>query len=650
MDRLMEKLIDTLALPSALRSCSVDDLQLVADELRNELIDSVSESGGHFASSLGVTELTVALHSVFETPDDRIVWDVGHQGYIHKMLTGRRGRMGSVRQKGGISGFLKRNESEYDTFGAGHAGTSISAAVGMAVALKQKHENATLDDSLECPRSVVAVIGDGSITAGMALEALNHAGDLGLSNLIVVLNDNDMSIAPNVGAMSWLFSQAVTSDFSNKARQCFKGLHKKGLIPELVYKAIDRAEEATQSWMCAAAMLFESFGFRYIGQVDGHDMGQLIHALRRAKTQDVPVLVHVRTKKGAGFEPAEVDPVTWHGVVPFDRSKGVMKKSSAASAPSYTKVFSDTLIKLAHDNPKIVGITAAMPGGTGIDAFQKAFPERTFDVGISEQHAVTFAAGLACEGLRPVCAIYSTFLQRGFDQVLHDVGIQKLPVVFAMDRAGVVGNDGETHHGLYDISYLRVIPDMVLFAPRDENELQHALYTATTLDCPVAVRYPRGNGQGVPMDSGCRSLPIGKAEVLQKGKDILFLCSGPSVYTALEAAAEISSSIGLSSTVVDMRCIKPLDQEILLSLVPQHRTVCTIEDHTIVGGFGAAILEELQLLGITIDSAQFLRFGAPDSFVHHANQSEQHSECGYDVGGVVKTLLSTLSYSKVVGI
>jgi 1-deoxy-D-xylulose-5-phosphate synthase len=641
----MDKLIDTLSLPSDLRTCSADKLQTIADELRNELIDSVSKSGGHFASTLGVTELTVALHSVFNTPEDRIVWDVGHQCYVHKMLTGRRNQMHTVRQKDGVSGFLKRNESEFDTFGAGHAGTSISAAVGMAVALKQK----ALATGTT-PESVVAVIGDGSITAGMALEALNHAGDLGLSNLIVVLNDNDMSIAPNVGAMSWLFSQAVTSDFSNKARQCFKGLHKKGLIPELVYKAIDRAEEATQSWMCAAAMLFESFGFRYIGHVDGHDMGQLVNALQRAKTQDVPVLVHVRTKKGAGFEPAEEDPVTWHGVVPFDRTQGVMKKSgSAPAAPSYTKVFSDTLIKLAKADPTIIAITAAMPGGTGIDAFQKEFPERTFDVGICEQHAVTFAAGLACEGLRPVCAIYSTFLQRGFDQVLHDVGIQKLPVVFAMDRAGVVGNDGETHHGLYDISYLRIIPDLVLFAPRDENELQHALYTSTKLDCPVAVRYPRGNGQGVAMDDSFRSLPIGKAEVLQKGRDILFLCSGPSAYTALAAAKEISSKLGLSSTVVDMRCIKPLDQDLLTSLVPQHRTVCTIEDHTIVGGFGSAILEELQLLGITIDSAQFLRFGAPDAFVHHANQSEQIAACGYDVDGIVAALMETLSFSKVVG-
>lgn len=632
----MSKLIDSLNLPHDLRSLDTSALRTVCDELRDELIETVSRCGGHFASSLGAAELTVALHHMFESPRDRIVWDVGHQGYIHKMVTGRRAQLSTIRKRGGISGFLKRCESEHDAFGAGHAGTSISAAVGMKVAL----------ESIDPDRYVVAVIGDGSMTAGMAFEALNHAGHLGLKRFIVVLNDNEMSISPNVGAISWLFSKAVTSKTSTIARSRFKNWYRKGYVPELVYKAIDRAEEMTQGFFAGAAMLFEAFGFRYIGPVDGHNIDELVKALEHAKQQDVPVLLHTYTVKGKGYEPAEEDPITWHGVSPFERSRGefVGKGGATPEPPTYTAVFADTVLELARRDRNVVAITAAMLGGTGLDKVQSVLPEQVFDVGICEQHAVTFAAGLACEGVRPICAIYSTFLQRAYDQVVHDVCIQNLPVVLAMDRGGVVGNDGETHQGVFDISYLRSLPNMVLMAPKDEGELRHMLYSALEYRCPVGVRYPRGNGVGADLASELQLLPLGKAEIVQHGSEVLFLCYGPVLGYADQVAHRLRQEHNISSTVVNMRFAKPLDGELLAHQVPTHRLVVTVEDHALTGGFGAAVIEHINDHHLSLQS-EVERFGVRDEFVPHASQAEQHAAQGYDAAGIYMRVCARLGIS-----
>lgn len=628
----MVKLIDSIELPSGLHALDTEQLQQVCDELRDELIDTVSKAGGHFASSLGATEISVALHHIFNTPQDRIVWDVGHQAYIHKMLTGRRSQLGSIRTRNGISGFLKRSESEFDTFGAGHAGTSISAATGMAVALNKSAPD----------RHVVAVIGDGSLTAGMAFEALNHAGHLGLPNLIVVLNDNEMSISPNVGAISWLFSKAITSSCSTIVRSRFKNWYRKGYVPEVVYKAIDRFEDLTQGLFCGAALLFESFGFRYIGPVDGHNIRELVEALENAKQQDVPVLIHAYTTKGKGYEPAEEDPVKWHGVTPFIRDQGQfiasMKSGEAkVTPPTYTSVFADTVIELSKRDPRIISITAAMLTGTGLDKVQDALPEQVFDVGICEQHAVTFAAGLTCEGKLPICAIYSTFLQRAYDQVVHDVCIQNLPVIFAIDRGGAVGNDGETHQGVFDVSYLRSIPNIVVMSPKDEAELRQMLYSATEYRCPVAVRYPRGNGAGVAIKRDFELLPIGKGEVVQRGSNILLLCLGPVTQYAQAAADRIALEAGFSPTVVNMRFAKPLDVELLQREIPRHAIVATIEDHALMGGFGSAVLEEINDSKIPL-SSPLIRFGVKDHFLAHASQAEQHAQEGFDPVSIFQRL------------
>lgn len=635
----MGKLIDTLTLPGDLRRLSAKELKQVASDLRDELIDSVAASGGHFASSLGATELTVVLHHLFNTPDDRLVWDVGHQAYIHKMLTGRRERLASIRKKGGVSGFLKRSESAYDAFGAGHAGTSISAAAGMAMAFQRDHPE----------RYSVAIIGDGSLTAGMAFEALNHAGHLGLRNFIVVLNDNEMSISPNVGAISWLFSKAITSKTSTVVRNRFKNLYRKGYVPELVYRAIDRAEEAAQGFFAGPAMLFESFGFRYIGPVDGHNIDELLSAFESAKRQDVPVLVHAYTQKGKGYEPAEADPITWHGVNPFNRSRGefVAGKAAVRPIPTYTGVFAETMIELGRKDANVVGITAAMLGGTGLDRFQAELPEQCFDVGICEQHAVTFAAGLACEGYRPVCAIYSTFLQRAYDQVVHDVAIQKLPVVFAMDRGGVVGNDGETHQGVFDIPYLRTVPHMVIMSPRDENELRHMLATAVCHDGPIAVRYPRGNGLGVALDPELKTLEIGRGEVLQAGADVLLLCFGPLVDYGRQVAERLERECGVTTTLVNARFAKPLDVELLEREIPRHRVVATLEDGALAGGFGSAVLECINDRDIALQSPM-QRFGVGDEFVPHASQAEQHALNGYDPAAIFAALAACFETQAVV--
>jgi 1-deoxy-D-xylulose-5-phosphate synthase len=652
------RLLDTLELPHQLRSLSIGELEQLAAELRDELIDTVSASGGHFASSLGATEITVALHHVFNTPHDRLIWDVGHQAYIHKMLTGRREQMASIRTKNGVSGFLKRSESPFDAFGAGHAGTSISAAVGMRIGLDRsaKHgggaaaaapESAPAEAAVgagESERFVVPVIGDGSLTSGMVFEALNHAGDLGLKRFIVVLNDNEMSISPNVGALSWLFSRAVTGATGSRARTKVKELYRRGYVPEVLYRALDRAEEATQGFFSSPAMLFEAFGFRYIGPIDGHSMPDLVQALRNATLQDIPVIVHCHTTKGKGYEPAEEDPIVWHGVTPFDRSKGEFKSPASPppkKVPSYTAVFAETLTELARADSKIVAITAAMLSGTGLDKMALELPEQVFDVGICEQHAVTYAAGLACEGLRPVAAIYSTFLQRAYDQVIHDVCIQRLPVVFAIDRGGVVGNDGETHQGVFDIAYLRTVPEITIMSPKDENELRHMLFTATRSDsgCPgaVALRYPRGNGVGVPLDPTLCEVPIGVGEVLRRGTQVAFICFGPIVQTALKAAAVLEAEDGVSCTVINARFAKPLDRALLHAEVPRHDLVCTVEDHAIDGGFGSAVLECINDDQIAVRHP-VVRLGVQDNFVPHATQAEQHQLNGYDVAGLVATV------------
>lgn len=627
-----EKLIETIKLPEDLRSLTLTELEQVASELRDELIDTVSASGGHFASSLGATEITVALHRVFDTPHDRLIWDVGHQAYVHKMLTGRRSKMSGIRTKDGISGFLKRSESPFDAFGAGHAGTSVSAAVGMKVALK----------GLDPSRYVCAIIGDGSLTSGMAFEALNHAGDLGLKKFIVLLNDNEMSISQNVGALSWLFSKAVTGETSSKARKTFKDLYRKGYVPDFLYKAIDRAEEATQGFFSSPAMLFEAFGFRYIGPVDGNNIGEVIHALENAKRQDIPVIVHCRTVKGKGYEPAEEDPIMWHGVVPFDRSKGEFKSASTPTppkkVPSYTGIFADTLIDIAKADKRVVGITAAMPSGTGLDKLQKELPEQFFDVGICEQHAVTYAAGLACEGARPVAAIYSTFLQRGYDQVVHDVCIQNLPVTFAIDRGGVVGNDGETHQGVFDIAYLRSIPNLVIMSPKDENELRHMIFTGVQRNGPTAIRYPRGNGSGVALDANLAPLPIGKGEIIRKGEDALLIAFGPIIANALKAADILAFKHNITCAIINARFAKPLDKELLRAELPNYPIVCTIEDHAIAGGFGSAVIEFSNDEGIALQSP-IKRFGVGDAFVPHATQGEQHALNGYDAESIVSSIL-----------
>ena len=627
----MAKIIDSVPLPSGLRELSEPELEAVVTELRDELIDSVATTGGHFASSLGAAEITVVLHHLFETPQDKLVWDTGHQTYIHKMLTGRRDRLKSIRQKGGLSGFLRRSESEFDTFGAGHAGTSVSAAVGMATALQKSDPE----------RHVVAVIGDGSLTSGMVFEALNHAGALGLKNLIVVLNDNEMSISPNVGAISWLFSKTVTSRASTIARSGIKAMVEKGYVPRFVYRALDRAEEATQGFFATPSMLFEAFGFRYIGPVNGHSVTDLKTALVNAKRQDVPVLVHAVTAKGYGYEPAEWDPLKWHATTPFDRKQGEVISVSPAKVtpPAYTKVFSNALIAEAKADPKVVAITAAMPTGTGLDAFDRELPQQFFDVGICEQHAVTFAAGLACEGFKPICAIYSTFLQRAFDQVLHDVCIQNLPVIFALDRGGLVGNDGETHQGLFDIGYLRLIPNMTVMAPKDEAELVEMLHTAIMHNGPIALRFPRDNGIGCQIPSQPQALPIGKAEVLVQGSEILIIALGTCVQTALAVGKLLNSGIGIEPTVVNARFAKPLDKDLLAELAPSHQLVCTIEDHALSTGFGSAVLECLSDNGIELQN-DLLRFGVPDRFISHASRSEQLTECGLDADSIQRAILN----------
>ena len=605
--------LDRIQWPRDLRGLTLDELQVVSDELRTFVIDAVSKTGGHFASGLGAVELTIALHYVYQTPRDLLVWDVGHQTYPHKVLTGRKARLQTIRQKGGLSGFTNRSESEYDPFGAAHASTSISAALGMAAGRDERGED----------YEVVAIIGDGGLSGGVAMEGLNQAGYL-KRKLLVILNDNDMSISPNVGAMSGYLLRIARGQIYNRVRNDVANILKKLPAGQRLAGLAENLEDGLKKALVPGT-LFEELGFKYVGPIDGHSIPTLVRTLRDVKKMPGPVLLHVRTLKGKGYELAEKDPVYWHGPSPFKVETGEVAKKSMR--PTYTAVFGDTLAELAEKDPRIVGITAAMAEGTGIDRFQKRFPERAFDVGICEQHAVLFAAGMATQGLKPVCAIYSTFLQRAYDQIMHDVCLMDLPVVFSLDRAGVVGADGPTHHGAFDLTYLRVFPNMMVAAPKDENELRHLLATAFTTGHPTAIRYPRGNGWGVTLDPEAKPLPIGKGEVLRVGKDGLILAVGDPVLPALRAAERVASLGGPSVTVVNARWVKPLDRELLSQLVRDGARIVTVEENALAGGFGSAVMEALEEMGI---SARVKRIGIPDRFVPHATQQEQRKELELD--------------------
>lgn len=609
------KFLDKINSPADVKKLSVPQLEQLAKEIRQLLISVISHTGGHLAPNLGVVELTLALHKVFNTPEDKIIFDVGHQAYIHKIITGRREQFPTLRQYGGLSGFPKRSESEHDAFGTGHSSTSISAALGMACARDLQGED----------YNVVAVIGDGSMTGGMAFEALNNAGMLH-KNMIVVLNDNEMSISKNVGAMSEYLYQLRTGETYNKIKNDIEGWLKNMEFGSDVLKAIRRLKGSVK-YLMVPTSIFEELGFTYLGPVDGHDLDGLLDVLQAAKKIDGPVMVHVLTKKGKGYKPAEESPNKFHGTGPFDIATG--KKITNPNAPvSYTEVFGKTLSKLADTDDKIVGITAAMPDGTGLNIFAEAHKDHFFDVGIAEQHAVTAAAGMAAAGMKPVAAIYSTFMQRAYDSIMHDICMQKLHVTLCLDRAGLVGDDGYTHHGVFDYAYLRSIPNMTIMAPKDENELQHMLKTALDFDGPVSVRYPRGSGVGVALDTQWQDLPIGKAEVLRTGKDVCFWAIGSMVQTALDAA-ELLEAQGISAGVVNMRFAKPLDVELLREHAQSYGKIITLEEGVLAGGVGSAILEELnenKLLG----QCDVRCFGIPDEFVMHGDKKLLFRDLGLD--------------------
>jgi len=621
-------LLDTLSGPEDLRRLDEARLPQVADELRRETIDAVSVTGGHLGAGLGVVELTVALHYVFKTPEDRVIWDVGHQAYPHKILTGRRDRIRTLRQGGGLSGFTRRSESKFDPFGAAHSSTSISAALGMAVAR----------DLSGATRNVVAVIGDGAMSAGMAYEAMNNAGHL-KSRLIVVLNDNDMSIAPPVGAMSGYLSRLISSRPYLSLRQIGKQMAR--AFPRPFEKAAKRAEEYARG-LVTGGTLFEELGFYYVGPVDGHKIEHLLPVLKNARDAklDRPVLIHCVTQKGKGYGPAEQSADKYHGVAKFDVITGTQVKA-AANAPSYTSVFAKALIAEAEADQKIVAITAAMPSGTGLDKFAERFPARNFDVGIAEQHAVTFAAGLATEGYKPFAAIYSTFLQRGYDQVVHDVAIQKLPVRFAIDRAGLVGADGATHAGAYDIAYLACLPDFVVMAAADEAELMHMVATAASIDDrPSAVRYPRGEGVGIELPARGTPLEIGKGRILRKGGKIAILSLGTRLGEAMKAAEELAAR-GLPATVADARFAKPLDEDLIRRLAREHEVLITIEEGS-VGGFASHVLQFLATAGLLDNGLKIRPMTLPDRFVEHNSPATQYDDAGLNARHIVATALAAL--------
>ncbi len=619
----MPEILASIDSPEDLKSLSVPDLERLSGEVRETILRVCAENGGHLAPSLGVVELTIALHRVFNSPRDRIIWDVGHQAYAHKILTGRRDAFSTLRRLGGVSGFPKRRESPHDAFDAGHSSTSISAALGFAVArdLKKEHDK------------VIAVIGDGSMTGGLAYEGLNNAGHLN-RDLIVILNDNEMSIAENVGALSSFLNRTMTSEFIHRIKKELEGFLSgvdSGVGRGILHLA-RKAEESLKG-LFTPGMLFQAFGFDYIGPIDGHNLERLIETLEGVKRFDHAVLVHVITKKGKGYGPAEENPSLFHGVGPFDRESGEVRSTKGAP-PSYTAVFGETIRSLAAEDESIVAITAAMPEGTGLTKFAGEFPDRFFDVGICEQHGVTFAAGLAAEGLRPVFAVYSTFLQRAYDQVF-DVCLQNLPVVFAIDRAGVVGADGPTHHGAFDLSYLRTFPNMTIMAPEDENELRHMLATALRMEGPVAVRYPRGSGRGVPQDDAFESLPIGKAKMLRQGSDGALLAVGAMVRPALEAAESLVDE-GISLSVVNARFVKPLDRETILESARRTGAIITLEENALDGGFGSAVLELLEEEGV--EGVRVRRLGYPDRYLEQGEQYELRAMCGLDTEGIMKSV------------
>ncbi|WP_297324492.1 1-deoxy-D-xylulose-5-phosphate synthase [Nitrosomonas sp.] len=612
----MYPLLDIINSPSQLRELDQKKLPQFAKELRSFLIESVAKTGGHLSSNLGTVELTVALHYVFNTPYDQLVWDVGHQTYAHKILTGRRDGMSKLRMQGGIAGFPRRDESEYDAFGTAHSSTSISAALGMAVAARLNKTD----------RRAVAIIGDGAMSAGMAFEALNNAGVMD-ANLLVILNDNDMSISRPVGALNNYLAKLMSGRFYATARRA--GEKVLGVVPPMLELA-KRAEEHVKG-MVTPGTLFEEFGFNYIGPIDGHDLDVLVTTLNNIKLLEGPQFLHVVTRKGAGYKVAEEDPILYHGVGKFDPEKGIVAKS--AGKPAYTQIFGDWLCDMAAQDSRLIGITPAMREGSGLVRFSQEYPERYFDVGIAEQHAVTFAAGAACDGLKPVVAIYSTFLQRAYDQLIHDVAIQNLPVVFAIDRAGLVGADGPTHAGSFDLSYLRCIPNMTVMAPSDENECRQMLYTAFKLDTPSAVRYPRGTGTGVQVQREMQALPIGRGEIRRQGKKIAFLAFGSMLTPCLEAAEE------LNATVANMRFIKPLDDDLVASLAASHDLLVTVEENTVMGGAGGAVTESLNSQRI---GAQVLQLGLPDIFIDQGDPAQMLVDCGLDKNGLIKSVRSIL--------
>jgi len=624
------KYLDGINSPKDLKALKRSELPQLAKEIRRVIIETVSRTGGHLAPSLGVVELTIALHYVFHPPNDKIIWDVGHQAYTHKLLTGRRERFHTLRQHGGLSGFTRMSESPYDAFSTGHASTSISAGLGMACGKYLKKET----------DKVIAVIGDGSMTGGLAYEGLNQAGDL-RKDLIVVLNDNEMSIARNVGVLSSFLSRKLSAKYFVALREELKEFLRS--LPKFgsdVYNLAKRTEESFKAFI-TPGMLFEAFNFNYFGPIKGHRLDHLIDTLENVKEMHTPVLFHVTTRKGKGYPPAERNPSYYHGVGCFEIKTG-NGISSKEKAPTYTEVFGKTLIELARENENIVAVTAAMPEGTGLKAFSEAFPERSFDVGIAEQHAVTFSAGMATEGFRPVVAIYSTFLQRAYDQLIHDVCLEAHPVVFAMDRGGIVGEDGPTHQGLFDLSYLRSLPNMVVMAPKDENELRHMLKTALDHPGPIALRYPRGCGVGVPTEDEFRVLPIGKAEVLATGTDVVILGIGVTVMAALEAKKLLEDE-HISATVVNSRFVKPLDRELITSLARKIPRIVTVEENVIQGGFGSAVLECLSDEGIT--GNQVLRLGIDDAFVEHGSQKILRAKYGIDAAGIAKAVVDLVGSS-----
>lgn len=611
-------LLETIHNPADLKKLSVDQLPSLAEEIREFLLQTVSETGGHLGSNLGAVELTLALHYCFTSPNDKIVWDVGHQAYTHKLLTGRREHFATQRQYKGISGFPKRSESEHDAFGVGHSSTSISAALGMAVANDLNHAH----------NRAIAVIGDGSLTGGIAFEGLNQAGHL-KKNLIVVLNDNEMSISKNVGAFSAFISRKMTTRRVRELKREMQGLLSN--IPAFgkdILQFAKRAEHSLKGFLTPGA-LFEALGFDYIGPLDGHDLPNLIEVFKAAHDFEGPLLVHVMTTKGKGYKPAEETPAKFHGVGAFDLQTG--SAPAKATALSYTEVFGRTLVQLASHDPKVVAITAAMPDGTGLNFFAEALPDRFFDVGIAEQHGICFAAGLAADGYKPVTAIYSTFMQRAYDQVFHDVCLQNLPVVIAMDRGGLVGDDGPTHHGVFDFSFLRHLPGLTLMAPKDENELRHMLKTALSLNAPVALRYPRGAGYGVELDQELKVLPIGTGELLRDGNDLTIVAIGSTVMPALQAAERLASQ-GINAGVINARFVKPLDAELILAQGRRTGRIITVEENALQGGFGSAVLELLQDNGA--DQVKVKRLGIPDRYIEQGPQAQLRKDVGIDAEGI----------------